>query len=131
MAIFVEKKLDLYIMNSPKTEPQTEETLLATPPLRMMTDRVLVVPSNEEGERATRGGLLIPATANDDRRLRWGDVVAVGQNVRHVKLGDRVLYAPDAGFTCEISGDSFLLLRERDIQAISEQDETSAPGLYL
>lgn len=118
-------------MNSSKTKPQTEEKLLATPPLRMMTDRVLVVPSNEEGERATRGGLLIPATANDDRRLRWGDVVAVGQNVRHVKLGDRVLYAPDAGFTCEISGDSFLLLRERDIQAISEQDETSAPGLYL
>lgn len=118
-------------MNSSKTKPQTEEKLLASPPLRMMTDRVLVVPSNEEGERATRGGLLIPATANDDRRLRWGDVVAVGQNVRHVKLGDRVLYAPDAGFTCEISGDSFLLLRERDIQAISEQDETSAPGLYL
>lgn len=118
-------------MNQTKIVQEIVSNSLVAPPLRMMTDRVLVVPSNQEGERATRGGLLIPATANDDRRLRWGEVVAVGENVRHVKIADRVLYAPDAGFTCEISGEDYLLLRERDIQAISQQDDSLPPGLYL
>ena len=66
-------------MKSSKTE-NLAKTPIRTPELRMMNDRVLVVPSNEEGERATRGGLLIPATANDDRRLRWGEVVSIGRN---------------------------------------------------
>ena len=101
------------------------------PSLRMMTDRVLVIPSNEDGERATRGGLLIPATANDDKRLRWGEVVSIGRNVHHMKVNDKILYAPDAGFTCEISGETYLLLRERDIQAISQEDDTNEPGHYL
>ena len=117
-------------MKSSKTE-NLAKTPIRTPELRMMNDRVLVVPSNEEGDRATRGGLLIPATANDDRRLRWGEVVSIGRNAHHVKIHDRILYAPDAGFTCEISGENYLLLRERDIQAVSESDEATEPGLYL
>ena len=40
--------------------------------IRMTTDRLLVLPSEEIGERKSRGGILIPATANRDRRLGWG-----------------------------------------------------------
>ena len=118
-------------MKSVKDMKTNINTKNSDPGLRMMTDRVLVMPSNEEGERATRGGLLIPATANDDKRLRWGEVISIGRNVHHVKVKDRILYAPDAGFTCEIAGESYLLLRERDIQAISENDDSTDPGLYL
>jgi len=42
-----------------------------------------------------RVGILIPATAAVGRRLAWADVVAVGQNVRTVEPGDRVLYDPE------------------------------------
>jgi len=96
-----------------------------------MGDKVLIIPSDEDGERATRGGLVIPATANNDRRLRWGDVVTVGPNTRHISQGDRVLYAPESGYEVEIQGNPYLILRERDIHASAMMDDDSEPGLYL
>ncbi|MFN8015048.1 MAG: co-chaperone GroES [Acidimicrobiia bacterium] len=107
-----------------KTEPIDIE-------LKMMGDRILVIPSDEDGERATRGGLLIPATANNDRRLKWGQVISVGPNARHITEDDRVLYAPDAGYEVEVSGYSYLILRERDIHATSKSDSKDSTGMYL
>jgi len=74
----------------------------------------------ENGERTSRSGLLIPATAaTAPKRCVWGDVTLVGPDVRNVKVGDRVLFLPQAGLEVEISGDELLLLRERDVQAIA------------
>lgn len=101
------------------------------PEIAMMGDRILVVPSNEDGERATRGGLVIPATANTERRLKWGDVISVGPHTRNITPHDRILYAPDAGYDVEISGDDYVILRERDVQAVSETGGGSSPGMYL
>ena len=64
-------------------------------PIRMLHDRVLVRTDIPEGERRSTGGILIPATAAVGRRLAWAEVVAVGQNVRTVETGDRVLYDPE------------------------------------
>ena len=44
----------------------------------MLTDRVLVQIPRSEGERKSRAGILIPATAEVARRLAWAEVVAVG-----------------------------------------------------
>lgn len=99
--------------------------------LKMMGDRILIVPSDEDGERSTRAGLLIPATANNDRRLRWGQVISVGPNARHVSSGDRVLFALETGYEVEIGGEEYLILRERDIQAAAENGDSSEPGYYL
>src|SRR5436853_176757 len=46
--------------------------------IRMTADRLLLAPSNEAGERKSRAGILIPATANVDRRLGGAEVVAAG-----------------------------------------------------
>ncbi len=99
--------------------------------LKMLGDRILLVPSDEDGERATRGGLVIPATANNERRLKWGRVISVGPNTRNIEAQDSVLYAPDSGFEVEIHGDPYLILRERDLHATASQDSDLAPGLYL
>jgi len=99
--------------------------------LKMMGDRILIVPSNEDGERATRGGLVIPATANSDRLLRWGQVVSIGPNTRIVQVDERVLYSPESGYEVEISGETYLVLRERDIHAAAQTGGNNAPGLYL
>ena len=66
-------------------------------PVRLLHDRLLVA---EEGaaERKTSGGILIPATAQVGKRLAWARVVAVGQNVRTVEVGDRVLFDPEDSF---------------------------------
>lgn len=99
--------------------------------IRMTADRILVSPTSEHGERTSRTGILIPATANADRRLVWAEVVAVGPTVRNLEERDRVLFAPDAGFEVEIRGDEYLILRERDVHAVASDRDTGQTGLYL
>ena len=99
--------------------------------IRMMADRVLARPSDEIGERKSRAGILIPATANLDRRLHWATVVAVGPTVRNVEEGDRVLFAPDSGYEVEIRGEDYLILRERDVHATASTRAEAETGLYL
>jgi chaperonin GroES len=93
-----------------------------------------VVRSPENGERTSTGGLLIPATAMPaPRRLMWADVALVGPEVRVAKLGDRVLFLPQAGLEVELDGEEVLLLRERDVQAVQAPGggKDHPPGQYL
>ena len=95
--------------------------------IRMTADRILVLPSKEAGERKSRSGILIPATAAADRRLVWGEVIALGPTVRNLEPHDRVLFSPESGYEVEIRGDDYLILRERDIHAVaSERSEATA-----
>lgn len=105
------------------------------PDLQLTADRIVVqVPEN--GERKTAGGLLIPATAVPaPKRLSWGDVTLVGPDVRVAKTGDRVLFLPSAGLEVELEGEEYVLLRERDVQAVSSKpadgSKDRTPGQYL
>ena len=54
----------------------------STHAVRMVADRILAVPSKEAGERKSRAGILIPATADVSRRLVWAEVAAVGPTVQ-------------------------------------------------
>jgi chaperonin GroES len=103
-------------------------------PIKMLHDRVLVRSDGAEGERRSSGGILIPATAQMSHRLAWAQVVAIGQNVRTVEIGDRVLYDPDDRAEVEVRGVEYVLLRERDIHAVAAErlgDSSGATGLYL
>jgi chaperonin GroES len=99
--------------------------------IRMTADRLLLAPSTEAGERKSRAGILIPATANVDRRLVWAEVVAAGPTVRTIEVGDRVLFSPDTGYEVEIRGEDYLILRERDVHAIASTRAEGQSGLYL
>lgn len=106
-----------------------------SPEIRLTADR-LVVRTPENGERKTTTGLLIPATAMPaPKRLTWGDVALVGPDVRVAKEGDRVLFLPSSGLEVELDGEDLVLLRERDVQAVSTQPAADrkdrAPGQYL
>lgn len=100
-------------------------------PIKMLHDRVLVRISHEDGERRSSGGILIPATAQVSKRLIWAEVLGVGNHVRSVQVADRVLFSPDDRFEVEISGEGYLLLRERDIHAVAAERIESNTGLYL
>ena len=103
-------------------------------PIRMLHDRVLVRTDIEEGERRSSGGIVIPATAAVGRRLTWGEVVAVGQNVRTVEPGDRVLFDPEDRAEVEVQGVAYVLLRERDLHAVASErlhGSEDSTGLYL
>jgi chaperonin GroES len=100
-------------------------------PIRMLHDRLLVR-SDNEGERRSGGGIVIPATAALGRRLTWAEVVTTGQHVRQVQAGDRVLYDPDDKAEVEVQGVVYVLLRERDIHAVAApRVPDGGTGLYL
>ncbi len=102
-------------------------------PIRMLHDRVLVQLDKEAGERRSTGGIVIPATAAlGNRRLAWSRVAAVGPHVRAVEIGDRVLFDPEDKAEVEVNGESYIMLRERDVHAVAaERIEGSETGLYL
>jgi chaperonin GroES len=100
-------------------------------PITMLSDRVLVLQPQSEGERRSRSGILIPATAQVSRRLAWAEVVAVGPHVRSIKVGDKVLFNPEDRLEVEVQGDEFVILRERDVHAVATERLDSGTGLYL
>ncbi len=97
----------------------------------MTSDRLLLNPSKEHGERKSRAGILIPATAQVNRRLVWAEVVGAGPTVRNVEVGDQVLFVPDAGFEVDIRDEEYVILRERDVQAVASARGDGNTGLYL
>jgi chaperonin GroES len=100
----------------------------------MLHDRVLVSYDSESGERRSMAGIVIPATAEVGRRLAWAAVVAVGQTVRQVQVGDRVLYDPVDRSEVELHGVQYVLMRERDIHAVAASRVEAVgeqTGLYL
>ena len=100
-------------------------------PIRMLHDRVLVSMENE-GERRSGGGIVIPATASVGKRLAWATVVAIGASVRQVKVDDRVLFDPEDRAEVEIQSHDYVLLRERDLHAVAApRVQDGQTGLYL
>ena len=99
--------------------------------IRMTADRLLLMPNEETGDRKSRGGILIPATAQISKRLVWAEVVALGQNVRSAEVGDRVLFSPDDRFEVEVGGVDYIMLRERDLHAVAASRIEASTGLYL
>jgi chaperonin GroES len=110
------------------TESSGEKT-----PIRMLHDRVLVAVDQEQGERRSSGGILIPATAAmGGRRLSWSRVVAIGTHVRTIEVGDRVLFDPEDKAEVEVTGELYVVMRERDIHAVAaDRLGDSQTGLYL
>ena len=113
-----------------------KKTTAAGDDVRLTGDR-LVVQLPENGERTSASGLLIPATAAPaPKRLAWADVKLVGPDVRVASQGDRVLFLPSSGLEVELDGQELVLLRERDVQAVSSPPASDArakraPGQYL
>jgi chaperonin GroES len=86
----------------------------------------------ESAERRSAGGILIPATAAVGKRLAWAFVVGAGAHVRQVAVGDRVLFDPEDRAEIELSGQTYLLLRERDVHGVAQDTpETEGQGMYL
>ncbi|MBI2020885.1 co-chaperone GroES [Candidatus Giovannonibacteria bacterium] len=95
--------------------------------IKPLADRVLIEPlSEEEKAKKTKGGILIPETA-DKEKPQEGKVVEVGEGKRlengslqtlPVKAGDRVLYAKYGPTEIKIDDKEYLIAKEEDILAI-------------
>lgn len=99
--------------------------------ISVLFDRVLVRLDGPEGERRSRAGILIPATAQLSRRLTQAVAVSVGPHVRAVKVGDDVFFNPEDRFEIDLEGEEFIVLRERDIHAVKAPANDGGTGQYL
>ena len=106
-------------------------------PIKMLHDRIMVEVDRENGERRSSGGIVIPATAAmGARRLVWSRVVAIGPHARSVEVGDRVLFDPEDKAEVEVAGETYVVMRERDVHAVaadrlSGELDGESTGLYL
>ena len=68
--------------------------------LEPLDDFVVIEQTDEEAE--TRGGLIIPASA--ETQCRSGIVTAVGAEADGVAPGDKVLFPADGGYEVRLAG---------------------------
>jgi len=82
-----------------------------------------VVAQNEEVETKTKGGLLIPETAQE--RPLIAVVLAVGKDCVETKVGDRIIYKPYATTSIKDGSKEYLIIQEVDIlTSINKEKET-------
>ena len=96
-------------------------------------DRVVI--RRIEGEEKTKGGIIIPDTAQE--KPQEGEVVAVGPGARDeagklipidLKAGDRVLFGKWSGTEVKIDGEDLLIMKESDIMGVIEQKKAKRPA---
>ena len=101
--------------------------------VRVTADRILCA-LPDEGDRRTKTGILIPATAQSaDRRGVWLEVTDIGPLVRSVSSSDRVLVLTESLIEVDVRGEVFVIVRERDVHAVASVvgDGSAGTGLYL
>lgn len=95
--------------------------------IRPLKDRIMV--RRLDGEKATRGGIILPDTAVEKQNR--GVVMAVGPG-RYldngllcpvdVKVGETVIFGSYSGIEITVKGESYIILREDDLIAAAEED---------
>ena len=82
-------------------------------PIQPLADYVVAVP--EEAETKTASGLYIPESAKE--KPKTSKVVAVGSEVKSVKVGDRIVYGGYTNTDVTIDGTDYQLIKEENIYA--------------
>tara|TARA_Y100000994_G_scaffold206791_1_gene179094 strand:+ start:315 stop:590 length:276 start_codon:yes stop_codon:yes gene_type:complete len=75
----------------------------------------MVLLEKEAAPEKTQSGLLLPEEARE--KMNVGVILAVGPDVEHVSVGDRVIHRSYGGTTIEWLGIEYLLIKEEDLQA--------------
>ena len=98
--------------------------------IRPLHDRIVV--KRLESENQTKGGIIIPDAAKE--KPIEGRIVAVGNGKLlkdgklrplDVAIGDVVLFGKYAGNEVKIDGETFVLLREDDLLAVTEPAQSA------
>ncbi len=86
--------------------------------VKPLGNRVLLKLLDKEEEKKTPGGIVLPATAKDEKAFR-GEVVAIGNDEKiEVKPGDVVLVSRYGGTELEQEHEKLLIVKATDILAI-------------
>lgn len=82
-------------------------------PLSPLGDYVVAV--GEEAEAKTASGLYLPDKAQE--KPKTAKVVAVGKEVKQVKVGDRIVYKSYSTTEVKVDDTEYILVKEEDVLA--------------
>lgn len=74
-----------------------------------------VVAQAEEAASKTASGLYLPETAKE--KPKTVKIVAVGKDVKQVKVGERIIYKGYSETTVKVDKEDYILIKEEDIIA--------------
>ena len=74
-----------------------------------------IVAQQEEAESKTASGLYLPTQAQEKPKV--AKVLAVGKDVKEVKVGDRVVYGGYSNTEIKHAGTDYILIKEENIFA--------------
>jgi chaperonin GroES len=83
-------------------------------PLQPLAD--YVVTQADEAQTKTASGLYLPDSASE--KPKTAKVVAVGKDVKQVKVNDRVVYKSYSTTEVKVDKQDYILVKEEDILAI-------------
>lgn len=82
-------------------------------PLQPLGD--YVVAKGEEAETKTASGLYLPEKAAE--KPKTAKVLAVGKEVKQVKVGDRIVYKSYGTTEVKVGAEEYILVKEEDVLA--------------
>ena len=82
-------------------------------PITPLADRVVAV--REEAKTQTASGIYLPDSSKEKPVM--AEVKAVGTDVKHVKVGDKIIYKEYSTTELKIDNVEYLIVKEDDILA--------------
>ena len=82
-------------------------------PITPLADRVVAV--REEAKTQTASGIYLPDSSKEKPVM--AEVKAIGGEVKHVKVGDKIIYKEYSTTELKIDGVEYLVVKEEDILA--------------
>ena len=85
--------------------------------IRPLGERVLIKQTKQE--ETTKSGIVLPDTASKEKPI-IGEVTAIGEAIKEIQLGDKVIYEKYAGTEVKDNDDVYLLLEVKNVLAVVE-----------
>jgi chaperonin GroES len=82
-------------------------------PVKPLADRVVAV--REEAAQKTASGIYLPDTAKEKPVI--ANVIAIGPDVKQVKVGEKIVYKEYATTELKIDNQEYLIVKQEDILA--------------
>jgi len=84
-----------------------------TTPIKPLADRVVAM--REEVSTKTASGLYLPENSKEKPVI--AKVLAVGPDVKHLKVGDRIVYKEYSTTDLKVNDIEYLIIKEEDVLA--------------
>jgi len=75
-----------------------------------------IVVERTQAVEKTAGGIVIPDTAKE--KPEQGKVIAVGQDVEEIKVGDVIVFGNFAATEVKVDGKEYLIVCEKEVLAV-------------